>query len=193
MIAETFYNYLDQIVKKTFLLSKTFTIHSPNSIDLNRQKLVSEIKTPVPLAGGKSPDLFLESFRKRMHQYYVGYDILYGKVSKYNFQVYHFIEGQSSLPAYGRFEETSTGTIIHVTVDITFDLLAGFFMPLFMICFIGICYGNPGSSSIFFFGTYQVLFIIFVVTIALLSFIKYTKTFQDELKFYRARLIEIFE
>jgi hypothetical protein len=180
-------------VKKIFLLRKTFTIHSPNSVDLNRQKLASEIKTPVPLAWGKSADLFLESFRKRMHQYYVGCNILYGKVSKHNFQVYRFIEGRSSLTACGRFEEISTGTMICVTVDITFDLLVGFFMPLLMICLICICYGDPGSSSIFFLGTYQVLFIVFVVTIGLLSFTKYTKTFQNELKFYRSRLIEIFE
>jgi hypothetical protein len=174
-------------------VKKTFTIHSQNSVAVNRQKLISEIKAPVPLAWGKSPDLFLESFRKRMHQYYVGCNILYGKVSKHNFQVYRFIEGRSSLTVYGRFEEISTGTIIHVTVDITLDLLLGCFLPLFVICFICIYYGNTGSSSIFFFGTYQILFMIFVFNILLSGLLTYIKTFQTELKFYRSRLIEIFE
>jgi hypothetical protein len=175
-------------VKKNSLLRKTFTIHSPNSVAVNRQKLVSEIKAPVPLIWGKSPDLFLESFRKRMHQYYVGYNILYGKVSEHNFQVYHFIEGRSSLTAYGRFEKISTGTIIHVTVDGTLNFIASLLILLIMIYFI--CYGTPSSSLTSGLSTAKILF---STILTLVFFLQQRKLFQDEFVFYRSRLMEIFE
>jgi hypothetical protein len=177
-------------VKKIFLLRKTFTIHSPNSVDLNRQKLASEIKTPVPLAWGKSADLFLESFRKRMHQYYVGCNILYGKVSKHNFQVYHFIEGRSSLNACGRFEETSIGTIIHVTVDATFNLIISFLPCLLLIYAIGSLEVAPVSSHIL---SPIAAKILFSTILTLVFFLHQRKLFQDGLVFYRSRLIKIFE
>jgi hypothetical protein len=174
-------------------VKKTFTIHSKNSVVVNRQKLVSEIKTPVLLALGKSPDTFLESFKNRMRQYYTGYDIIYGKVSKHNFKIHHFVEGRRSLSAYGKLEEGSTGTIVHVTLDMTFDLIVGFFSPIVVICFICIRYGDPGYSYTLGFGTNQILFILSMVAFASFIFSKHVKIFQDELKFYRARLIKIFE
>jgi hypothetical protein len=177
-------------VKKTFLLSKTFTIHSPNSVDLNRQKLVSEIKAPVPLAWGKSPDLFLESFRKRMHQYYVGCNILYGKVSKHNFQVHRFIEGRSSLTVYGIFEEISAGTIIHVTVDMTFNLFMSFLPSLLLIYTIGSLHIIPALSHIL---SPIAAKILFSTILVLVFSLHQRKLFQDELIFYRSRLIEVFK
>lgn len=187
MLADTYYNRSCQIVKKTF------TIHSKNSVDVNRHKLVSEIKTPVILDFGKFPDTFLESFRHRMRQYYTGYDIIYGKVSKHNFKIHHFVEGRRSLTASGKLEESSTGTIIHVTLDMTFDLIVGFFMPIIVICFICIRYGDPGSLYMLGFGTNQIIFILSMLAFASFIFLKHVKMLKNELKFYRARLIEIFE
>lgn len=173
-------------------MKKTFKIHSKNSVDVNLQKLVSEIKTPVFLALGKSPGTFLESFKNYMRQYNTSYDIIYGKVSKHNFKINHFVEGRRSLTASGKLEESSTGTIVHVTLDMTFDLIVVFFMPLFVICFTCIRYGDPGPAYVFGLGTYQILFILSMVTMASYSFSQHLKIFRDELKFYRSRLIEIF-
>jgi hypothetical protein len=170
-------------MKKTFLLRKTFTINSPNSVFVNRQKLVSEIKIPVPLAWGKSPDTFLESFRSRMHQYYVNSNIFYGKVSKHNFQIYRFVEGRSSLTAYGRFEEISTGTLIHITLDMTFNLIIGFLPCLIII------HDAPVSSHTLNPIAAKILFSTILMSVL---FLYQRKLFQDELSFYRTRLVEIF-
>jgi hypothetical protein len=175
-------------VKKNSLLRKTFAIHSPNSVAVNRQKLVSEIKAPVPLIWGKSADLFLESFRKRMHQYYVGYNILYGKVSEHNFQIHHFIEGKSSLTAYGRLEKISTGTVIYVTVDRTINFISSLLILLIVI-YIS-CHGTLSLSLTSGLSTAKTVFSSILV---LGFFSQQRKLFQDEFIFYRSRLSEIFE
>lgn len=161
------------------MILNTFTIQTQDSILIARQKLIGKIDA--------SPKLF---------EYPSNQVTLCGEVSESSFKLSRR-RGARKYPLTtirGKFEVVPIGTVIHLTVELNLLVI----VPLLLFIVFG-CSSewqkmlkSSRDLDLLHSHTMDILFVGIAVVMPVIMIVASISSYQDELKFYRKKLTQIF-